>query len=41
MGHYIYKYSISAKIVSNNKNRAASKLTLLIANILGYELGIC
>ena len=40
MGHYIYKYNIFIKTISNNKNRATSKLTLLIANILNYKLGI-
>ena len=40
-GHYIYRYNISAKIVNNSKNKATSKLTPLITNILSYKLGIC
>ena len=39
-GHLIYRYSIPVKTVSSSRNRVVSKSTPLIANILGYELGI-
>ena len=39
-GHFIYRYSVPIKTVSGSRNRVVSKSTLLIANILSYELGI-
>jgi len=41
IGHYIYRYCVLVKTVNSNKNGVVSKLTPLIANILGYKLGIC
>ena len=41
MGYFIYGCSIPIKTVSSSRNRVVSKLILLIANIPGYELGIC